>query len=114
MLCVYCLFHAYGEERIAHSVVCCLLSVVCCLLSVVWCSPARRASRKILERMHEFACLLGFEHRIVEYNMENLRLRALDGTLSLIRSFPSKVAVNKHERCAHTHTHTHPHTPTHT
>lgn len=60
---------------------------------VVVFSPARRASRKILERMYEFVTLLGMEHRIEEYNMENLRLRPLEGGSSLIRSFPSKVSV---------------------
>lgn len=75
---------------------------------VVVFSPARRASRKILERMHEFVTLLGYEHRICEYNQENLRLRSLEGKLSLIRSFPSKVAV-----CAISHSHACTHT-THT
>lgn len=73
---------------------------------VVVFSPARRASRKILERMHEFVCVLKMEHRIIEYNQENLRLRALDGGESLIRSFPSKVSV----RDANTHNYTQPQT----
>jgi hypothetical protein len=72
---------------------------------VVVFSPARRASRKILERMHEFVTLLGYEHRICEYNQENLRLRSLEGKLSLIRSFPSKVAVRTPFCRARAHVH---------
>lgn len=62
-------------------------------VEIVIFSPARRASRKILERMAEFVRLLGAENRVTEYNQENLRLRSYDGKSSLIRSFPSAVAV---------------------
>ena len=37
-------------------------------LEVVIFSPARRASRKLLERITEFVRLLGFEDRILEFN----------------------------------------------
>ena len=77
-------------------------------------SPARRASRKILERMHEqksatqiatsalaphtldlcrFLCLLDARERITEYNQEVCRVNSYDGGSSLIRSFPSAVGV---------------------
>jgi hypothetical protein len=62
-------------------------------LEVVVFSPARRASRKLLERIVEFIRLAGGEKRIVEYNQEACRLNAFDGKKSLIRSFPSKVGV---------------------
>jgi len=64
-------------------------------VEIVIFSPARRASRKILERIKEFVTLLGADDKITEYNQENLRLRAYDGKLSLIRSFPSAVASLK-------------------
>ena len=81
-------------------------------LEVVVFSPARRASRKLLERIVEFVRLAGGEKRICEYNQartkgsashlaaadallrraqEACRLNAFDGKKSLIRSFPSKV-----------------------
>lgn len=60
---------------------------------VVIFSPARRASRKILERIVEFVQRLGFGDKTIEYNQENFRLQNLDGSESLIRSFPSKVDV---------------------
>ncbi len=56
-------------------------------------SPARRASRKLLERIVEFVRLVGCDDKIVEYNQEQCRVRAYDGNSSLIRSFPSKVGV---------------------
>ena len=62
-------------------------------LEVVVFSPARRASRKLLERIVEFIRLAGGEKRIVEYNQEACRLNSFDGKKSLIRSFPSKVGV---------------------
>jgi hypothetical protein len=102
-------------------------------VEIVVFSPARRASRKLLERMHEacafkfasqlvgpllglsccalqFVTLLDMGHRIVEYNQENLRIETLEGglpgkTTSLIRSFPSKVSVR-----SRTHVHTSSHT----
>ena len=54
-------------------------------------SPARRASRKLLERIVEFVRLAGGEKRICEYNQEACRLTAFDGKKSLIRSFPCAV-----------------------
>ena len=87
-------------------------------LSAVVFSPARRASRKLLERIVEreaagqtsrranaalscaflargrFVRLSGGEKRICEYNQEACRLTAFDGRKSLIRSFPSKVGVS--------------------
>ena len=85
-------------------------------LEVVVFSPARRASRKLLERIVEkwsrlepsavvaetptvltprrrFVRLAGGEKRICEYNQEACRINAFDGRKSLIRSFPSKVGV---------------------
>lgn len=61
--------------------------------SAVVFSPARRASRKLLERIVEFVKLAGGEKRIVEYNQEACRLTSFEGKKSLIRSFPSKVGV---------------------
>jgi hypothetical protein len=70
---------------------------VCMALSfpveIVVFSPARRASRKILERMREFVGTMGMEGNVIEYNQENLRMESLQGGSSLIRSFPSKVSV---------------------
>lgn len=51
-------------------------------------SPARRASRKILERVVEFLRLIGAGGRIIEFNQEACRVRSYDGKTSLIRSFP--------------------------
>ena len=89
-------------------------------LEVVVFSPARRASRKLLERVYEvraacgrggvglqwgctglaprapwqFIRLLDSSDRITEYNQEVLRVRSYDeGKTSLVRSFPSKVGV---------------------
>ena len=62
-------------------------------LEVVVFSPARRASRKLLERIVEFVRLAGGDKRICEYNQEACRVLAFDGKKSLIRSFPSKVGV---------------------
>lgn len=64
-------------------------------LEIVVFSPARRASRKLLERIVEFVRLAGGESKIVEYNQEACRLHSFDGKKSLIRSFPSKVGVSK-------------------
>ena len=58
-------------------------------------SPARRASRKLLERMVEFIRLLDGDDLIVEYNQEQCRVKSYDGKSSLIRSFPSKVGVSR-------------------
>ena len=62
-------------------------------VEIVVFSPARRASRKLLERMQEFVNVLDMGHKVVEYNQENLRITSLEGGSSLIRSFPSKVSV---------------------
>ena len=75
-------------------------------VEIVVFSPARRASRKLLERMYEFVTLLDMGHRIVEYNQENLRIESLEGgppgkTTSLIRSFPSKVSVRVARSACH-------------
>lgn len=91
-------------------------SIACSSETVVF-SPARRASRKLLERIYEFVTLTGFADCIMvtdtirtrvicacgyscvrsqEYNQEQLRVKSLDGGTSLVRSFPSRVAV----RCA--------------
>jgi hypothetical protein len=67
------------------------LSVGC---EIVIFSPARRASRKMLERIIEFIRLLDFNP--TEYNQEQARIPALNGKTSLIRSFPSKVGVRCH------------------
>ena len=66
---------------------------VCCMslsigIETVIFSPARRASRKILERVVEFLRLVGASDRIVEFNQEACRIRSYDGKKSLIRSFP--------------------------
>ena len=63
-------------------------------LEIVVFSPARRASRKLLERIVEFIRLAGGEAKMCEYNQEACRLNAFDGRKSLIRSFPSKVGVS--------------------
>ena len=62
-------------------------------LETVIFSPARRASRKILERIVEFIRILDCGHRIIEFNQEVCRVRSFNGKNSLIRSFPSKVGV---------------------
>jgi tRNA(Met) C34 N-acetyltransferase TmcA len=62
---------------------------------VVIFSPARRASRKLLERVVEFLKVLDCEDRIVEFNQEACRIQSYDGKKSLIRSFPSKVGVRE-------------------
>ena len=92
-------------------------------LEIVVFSPARRASRKLLERIVEFIILAGGKDKIVEYNQarskpttgtrtltrrsrvplhvhtqEACRLHSFDGRKSLIRSFPC-AAPN----CTHTH-----------
>ena len=55
---------------------------------VVIFSPARRASRKMLERVVEFTRVLDCEDRICEFNQEACRINAFDGKKSLVRSFP--------------------------
>jgi len=70
-----------------------------CGLEVVVFSPARRASRKLLERIVEFIRLLDCGDRIMEFNQEQCRLKSFqDGKTSLIRSFPSKVSVRSDAR----------------
>ena len=62
-------------------------------------SPARRASRKLLERIVEFIKVLDCESMICEYNQEACRLDSFEkGKKSLIRSFP----------CARARPHAHP------
>ena len=63
-------------------------------LEIVVFSPARRASRKLLERIVEFIRLAGGDAAICEYNQEACRLNAYDGRKSLVRSFPSKVGAS--------------------
>ena len=54
-----------------------------------------------------FVNLAGGSAKICEYNQEACRINAFDGRKSLVRSFPSKVAVRTHARPhARTHTHT--------
>jgi len=64
-------------------------------IEIVVFSPARRASRKILERMVEFIKLLDCGDKIIEYNQETARIKTFNGKSSLIRSFPSKVSVKQ-------------------
>lgn len=52
------------------------------------CRPARRASRKLLERVVEFLKVLDCEDKIIEFNQEACRIHSYDGKKSLIRSFP--------------------------
>ena len=82
---------------IAMYVACIALATKC---EVVVFSPARRASRKLLERCVEFVRLLGASDRIVEYNQEACRLDNFASSTSLIRSFPSKVGVRSRRPCA--------------
>jgi len=81
-------------------------------LEIVIFSPARRASRKLLERITEFVRLLGFDDRIMEFNQEQLRVRSLSGKTSLIRSFPSKVSVSSNIFVGYTNPY--PHEPVYT
>ena len=94
--------------------------IACMALSmraeIVVFSPARRASRKMLERIIEFVTLLGAGAKIIEYNQEQARIRTYTNEISIVRSFPSKVGVsqplNRLKRapaCMHTRTHTHTH-----
>ena len=62
-------------------------------VTIVIFSPSRRASRSLLERMHDFIKLLDKSDSVVEYNQENLKIISAEGTTSLLRSFPSKVSV---------------------
>lgn len=43
----------------------------------------------------QFTLLAGFTDSVIEYNQEQLRVRAVDGGTSLVRSFPSRVAVSR-------------------
>ena len=52
-------------------------------------------TRSLTTGLRRFLRLAGGESRIVEFNMEACRLNAFDGRKSLIRSFPSKVGVNR-------------------
>lgn len=63
-------------------------------VDVVVFSPAKRASRKLLETIRTFLDVTDCSDRITEYNSENLRVQSLTGEgSSLIRSFPSRVGV---------------------
>ena len=62
-------------------------------VTIVVFSPAARGSRSLLERMHDFVNLLGMEDRIISFNQENLKIKAINGGVSLLRSFPSKIEV---------------------
>lgn len=46
----------------------------------------------------QFVTLTGFADCVMEYNQEQLRVKALDGGTSLVRSFPSRVAVRRRSR----------------
>jgi len=91
---------------------CLALSLSC---EIVIFSPARRASRKLLERVVEFIRVLDCDDHIVEYNQEACRVVSFNGAKkSLIRSFPSKVGVSRYIASspvgqggvgAHTHMH---------
>ena len=81
-----------AQKTFSIAIFCACLSLAFGLEVVVF-SPARRASRKLLERIVEFVKLAGGEKRICEYNQEACRLNSFDGKKSLIRSFPSKVGV---------------------
>ena len=63
-----------------------------CRCEIVVPLASRRASRKILERMHEFLCLLDARERITEYNQE-VRRQQLRRRLVAHPSFPSAVGV---------------------
>lgn len=96
-------------RSIAIFAACLALTMKC---EIVVFSPARRASRKLLERMIEFVRLLG--HEPIEYNQEQARMKSFDGKQSLIRSFPSKVGVSAtvpRTRIHTVHTTHTPHTP---
>ena len=82
-LCVLTNLHVRGSIAIF-----CACLALAFGLEIVVFSPARRASRKLLERIVEFVRLAGGEKRICEYNQEACRLTAFDGRKSLIRSFP--------------------------
>ena len=81
----------FGKTFSIAIFVACLAATIGC--EVVIFSPARRASRKMLERIVEFLRVIGAEERIVEYNQEACRLESLYHGRALIRSFPSKVGV---------------------
>ena len=90
VLVVLCLFVCVCVCARSIAIFCACLALSTGLEIVVF-SPARRASRKLLERIVEFIRLLDFDKRIIEYNQEQCRLTSLTGKISLIRSFPSKV-----------------------
>lgn len=73
----------------------CACLALSCRQDIVIFSPGRRASRSILVKVQDFVQVVGMSSRIDEYNQEQLRLRALDGSISTVRSFPSKVQVTK-------------------
>jgi hypothetical protein len=87
----------------------CACIALSCTLDIVIFSPARRASRKLLERVVQFVRTVGAGDKIVEYNQEQMRCTNYAGGESLVRSFPSKVDVscnmdsNPCTPCTHTH-----------
>ena len=86
--------HSRDDQSAFRSVsMFCAAMGMCNACEICVFSPARRASRKLLERIHEFVVLAGFADSILEYNQEQLRLTSVDGGTSLVRSFPSRVAV---------------------
>ena len=92
-LCTMCYTSPSLYGSVAIFAACLALSMG---VEVVIFSPARRASRKILERIAEFVKVLDCDSRIQEYNQEALRIQAFDGKKSLVRSFPSRVGVSCH------------------
>lgn len=74
----------------------CACIALACTLEVVIFSPARRASRKLLERIVQFIRTVGAGESIIEYNQEQMRCNNYQGGESLVRSFPSKVDVRAH------------------
>jgi hypothetical protein len=62
---------------------------------IVVFSPARRASRKLLERVIEFVNILG--HKPIEFNQEQARMKCYNGEESLIRSFPCAGAARSND-----------------
>ena len=80
------------------------------------CSPARRASRKLLERVIEYCARLQppaprapsltararrfvniLGHKPIEFNQEQARMKCYNGEESLIRSFPCADAARSND-----------------
>ena len=95
-----CYYSSHSCGDFSRVFVCSIAIFCACLalstnLEIVIFSPARRASRKLLERIVEFLRLLDKEDSILEFNQEQARVRSSNGKNSLIRSFPSKVSVSE-------------------